>query len=55
MRTHLDYWDVIYHNQRDDFMKFILSKYSIRPPSLFPGVGRELVVRNYTMNLVGNP
>ena len=51
VRPHLDYGDVIYHNQRDDF----LSMFNIRPLSLFPGVGKVPVVLSYVTNLAGNP
>ena len=46
VRPHLDYGDVILHNQRADLMKLI--------ERVFLGVGKGLVRRNYMTNLVGS-
>ena len=42
---HLDYGDVIYHNQRADLM------YNTRLPSLYRVADKELIVRDFTMSL----
>ena len=48
-RPHLDYGDVMYHNQRADLI------YNTRLPSLYRVTGKELVERDYMMSLAGSP
>ena len=57
MRPHLDYGDMIYHNQMSDLMKLIEQvqyKAALIVSVQYKVVSRELVVRDYMKNLVGN-
>ena len=53
VRPHLDYGDIIYHNQRSDLMKLI-EQVQYKAALIVSVVGRELVERDYMRNLVGN-
>ena len=53
VRPHLDYGNIIYHNQRSDIMKLI-EQVQYKAALIVRVVGRKVVVRDYMKNLVGN-
>ena len=53
VRPHLDYGDVIYHNQREDLMTLV-EQVQYKAALIVTGCCKELVGKNYMTSLAGS-